>query len=73
MALIKLLNVGDELIFDLKEMDRVESKEISVTICEKGGRVVVLKLRAHRSIPIRVFKQELVERKEEIVDDLKFH
>ena len=59
MALIKIINVGDELIFDLR--DKAENaKEISVFLTEKAGRKAVLKITADRSIPIKHFKQHVM-------------
>lgn len=59
MALIKIINVGDELVFDLK--DKAENaKTISIFLTEKAGRKAVLKITADRSIPIRHFKQQTV-------------
>ena len=60
MALIKIISVGDELIFDLR--DAGGAKEISVTLTEKAGRQAVLRISADRSIPIKHFRQKKVER-----------
>jgi len=57
MALIKIISVGDELIFDLKDM-AVGAKEISVMLTEKAGRQAVLRISADRSIPIKHFRQQ---------------
>lgn len=52
MALVKVIRVGDELIFDLREVADDAKPEISVNLVEKAGRMAVLKITAHRSIPI---------------------
>jgi len=61
MALIKIISPGDELIFDLREM-KTGTKEISVSLTEKAGRQAVLRISADRSIPIKHFKQQKLER-----------
>jgi hypothetical protein len=56
MALIKIINVGEELIFDLA--NKVPgANTISVVLTEKAGRKAVLKISADRSIPINHVKQ----------------
>lgn len=57
MALVKVIRVGDELIFDLNEVSDDAKKEISVTLVEKAGKMAVLRISAHRSIPIKHSKQ----------------
>jgi hypothetical protein len=59
MALIKIIGVGEELIFDLKDMAS-DAKQISVFLCEKAGRKAVLKIDADRSIPIKHFRQQKI-------------
>lgn len=59
MALIKIIGVGDELIFDLKDVASSAS-QISIVLCEKAGRKAVLKVTADRSIPIRHYRQQKV-------------
>jgi hypothetical protein len=59
MALIKIISVSDELIFDLTNM-KAGTKEISVTLTEKAGRQAVLRISADRSIPIKHFRQQRV-------------
>ena len=56
MALIKFIDVGEELIFDLRNKS-AEAKEISVVLTEKTGRKAVMKISADRSIPIHHVKQ----------------
>lgn len=63
MALIKIISVGDELIFDLRSL-APGSKEISVMLSEKAGRQAVLRIAADRSIPIKHFRQQKTERAE---------
>lgn len=53
MALLKIVNIGDELVFD---MDKTEHKRISIKVSEKTGRAVALVIRADRSIPISHIK-----------------
>jgi hypothetical protein len=57
MALIKILRVGDELIFNLH--NKLETaKTISVILVEKAGKSqVVLKIAADRSIDIKHSRQ----------------
>ena len=56
MALIKVINIGDELQFDL--VNKADcARMISVTLVERAGRATVLKISADRSIPIKQFKQ----------------
>jgi hypothetical protein len=59
MSLIKIIGVGDELVFDLKDAVK-DAKQISVYLCEKAGRKAVLKIDADRSIPIRHFRQQSI-------------
>lgn len=59
MALIKIIDVGDELEFDLKDK-RENADKISIYLTEKAGRKAVLKITADRSIPIRHFRQQTV-------------
>jgi hypothetical protein len=61
MSLIKIIGVGDELVFDLKNM-KPDTKQISIYLCEKAGRKAVLKVDADRSIPIQHFRQQNVGR-----------
>jgi len=59
MALIKIIGVGDELIFDLREMV-AGTKEISIMLSAKAGRQAVLRISADRSIPIKHFRQQRI-------------
>jgi hypothetical protein len=59
MALIKIINVGDELVFEV--FPSSEKQTISMFLTEKAGRKAVLKITADRSIPIRHYKQQQVE------------
>ena len=54
MALIKVIGVGDELLFDLSHLDEASLKTdgIRVMLVERAGRQVVLKITANRSIDI---------------------
>ncbi len=56
MALIKVINVGDELVFDLRGRKEGADK-ISIFLVERAGRAAVLKISADYSIPIKQFKQ----------------
>jgi hypothetical protein len=58
MSLIKIIGVGDELVFDLEKMAK-DTKQIKVYLSEKAGRKAVLRIDADRSIPIRHFKQNV--------------
>jgi hypothetical protein len=51
MALIKIINVGDKLTFNLKEKKDFADK-IVIYLTEKAGRKAVLRIEADRSIPI---------------------
>jgi hypothetical protein len=64
MALIKMIKVGDELIFDLTDMAE-GVKEISVMMVERAGRNSVLKITADRSIPIKHFKMQTIPSREQ--------
>ena len=59
MALIKIIDVGDELVFEIPASEKPE--KISLFLTEKAGRKAVLKITANRSIPIRHYKQQQVE------------
>lgn len=59
MSLIKIIDVGDELIFELNNMTP-SVKQISVFLTERAGRKAVLKITADRSIPIKHFRQKQV-------------
>lgn len=59
MALIKIIGVGDELVFELTDAIK-DAKQISIYLCEKAGRKAVLKIDADRSIPIKHFRQQNV-------------
>lgn len=59
MSLIKIIGVGDELVFELGDM-KPGTKQISIFLCEKAGRKAVLKVDADRSIPIKHFRQQNV-------------
>lgn len=61
MALVKVIGTGDEIQFDLTQMAAGASKKISVSLVERTGRAVVLKISADRSIPIKHFKQQKIE------------
>jgi hypothetical protein len=59
MALIKIIGVGDELVFDLASIAK-DAKQISIYLCEKAGRKAVLKIDADRTIPIKHYRQQNV-------------
>jgi hypothetical protein len=59
MALIKFIDAGDELVFDLRDK-KEEATEISVTLVSKAGRKAVLQIRADRSIEVKHFRQVAV-------------
>lgn len=54
MALIKIIGIGDELIFS------VDEKEISITLSEKAGRQAVLKIVADKCIGITTISKDKV-------------
>jgi len=54
MALIKIINVGDELVFNL------EGKTVSIVLTEKAGRQAVLKITADRSVGITTIGKDKV-------------
>ncbi len=49
--LVKVINVGDRLIFDMTEC-ATDCKHIEITLIEKAGRAAVLRIEADRVIPI---------------------
>jgi len=54
--LIKVINVGDRLIFDMTEA-ATDCKHIEITLVEKAGRAAVLRIQADLVIPIAHEKQ----------------
>lgn len=56
MALLKVINQGDELIFDLKGKKDTADR-ISIFLVECAGRSAVMRISADRSIPIDHSKQ----------------
>lgn len=56
MALLKVINQGDELVFDLSQKKELANR-ISIFLVERAGRAAVLKISADRSIPIKHFRQ----------------
>lgn len=61
MTLIKFIETGDELEFDLRNK-RDDADKISVSLTEKAGRKAVLRITADKSIKVRHFRQQTVER-----------
>ena len=57
MALVKVINCGDELVFDLSKMAEAARKEITVSLSNKAGRMAVLVISADRSIPVMHVKE----------------
>jgi len=49
--LVKVINIGDKLIFDLTQAAS-DCKHIEITLIEKAGRAAVLRIQADRVIPI---------------------
>jgi hypothetical protein len=68
MALTKLLNVTDELIFDLSAMREGCKKEISICFEWKKGNLQLFQIRADKSIPIKVFQQQIIPERREGTD-----
>lgn len=60
MALVKVLNDGDEIVFDLSQMDPGACKRISIIMVKRSRPANVMEIRADRSIPIRHVKKETV-------------
>lgn len=60
MALLKIMQVGDELVFDLTRCPE-RLQRISVKLSEKTGRAAALVIRADRSIPIEHLKHTPVD------------
>ena len=65
--MIKIIGVGDELVFNLEEVDLTDLDDfkrgkmnISVSLTEKAGRQAVLRISAIRSIKIETFKMQRV-------------
>ncbi|PKN36684.1 MAG: hypothetical protein CVU62_13200 [Deltaproteobacteria bacterium HGW-Deltaproteobacteria-2] len=58
MALIKIIDVGNELVFEVPASEKPQ--KISIFLTEKAGRKAVLKITADRSIPIKHYKQQIV-------------
>lgn len=59
MSFIKMVEIGDELIFDLRGK-KEEAKEISVFFVRRGGKMVVLDIRADFSIKVKQYKQQTI-------------
>jgi hypothetical protein len=57
-ALIKIIKVTDELVFEIPASDKPQT--ISTFLTEKAGRTAVLKITADRSILIKHYKQQKV-------------
>jgi hypothetical protein len=51
MALIKMLRIGEELLFDLTAISP-NAKSVLVSLTEKAGKMAVLKIEADKSINI---------------------
>jgi hypothetical protein len=65
MALVKVINDGDEIVFDLEHMDPQAVKRISIVMVKRSRPANVMEIRADRSIPIRHIKKEMVVTSEE--------
>ena len=65
MALVKVINDGDEIVFDLENMDPSACKRISIIMVKRSRPANVMEIRADRSIPIRHIKKEMVVTGEE--------
>lgn len=55
MALLKVVKIGDELVFDLSKSDH---RRISIKVAEKTGKAIALVIRADKDIPISCIKDE---------------
>ena len=60
MALIKIIDIGEELLFDLRQKGEL-ARDISVILVERAGRRAVVKIRCDRSIPIHHVKLQQME------------
>jgi hypothetical protein len=60
MALTKIINDGDELIFDLKNMAPGARPDISVILVKRSRPANVLVIRADKSIIIKHIKKDMV-------------
>ena len=69
MALVKVINDGDEIVFDLENMDPQACKRISIIMVKRSRPANVMEIRADRSIPIRHIKKEMVVTSEETTTD----
>jgi hypothetical protein len=60
MALTKIINDEDELIFDFSNAEPGCSKQISVIMVKRARPANILVIRAHRSIKITHVKQQKI-------------
>ena len=60
MALVKVLNDGDEIVFDLSNLRPDACKRISIIMVKRSRPANVMEIRADRSIPIKHIKKEMV-------------
>lgn len=59
MALTKIINDGDELVFDFSNVDPSANKQVSVILVKRCRPANVLEIRAHRSIEVRHIKKKV--------------
>lgn len=57
---MKTVKIGDELVLDLAEMSSESRKEVSITIVDRMGSKVRLRISADKSIPIKHFTQQRI-------------
>jgi len=60
MALTKIINDGDELVFDISQVAHGARKQISVILVRRARPANILVIRADRSIPISHIRQQVV-------------
>lgn len=61
MSLTKIINDGDELVFDISNVDRHARKQISLILVKRARPANILVIRADRSIPIQHIRQNQQE------------
>lgn len=73
MALTKIINDGDELVFDLSEIATGARKDISIIMVKRARPANILVIRADRSIRIRHVKQSDTQYEETIPMELPLY
>jgi hypothetical protein len=60
MALVKVIQKGDELTFDLSKLPELQRKTISISLAERAGQAAVLVIRADRAIKIEHIRYQRI-------------